>query len=344
MSQVYWTPARSDEPRKSLEAKVMALWEAAGLYRLAQANDLLAIKLAMGDDSRCREVAPGLLRVVVREASMLGAHPFLTDTAPLEASPRGHAPGHLLTAHQQGYTLAATGAPFLPADGLHGTDLVKVPIEGEIVSDVEIAAAIARADALLVVAPLRHDLTWGFAGILHQLGFECAARTGKYRIHNGLPPHVLADRCAGCGTCVQSCPRGAVVLMRGVAEIDSERCGRCGACLPLCRRGALVERWESLDEGMGERLALHAAGVLRPKARRAAFIGIGLASPSHLGSGEPSEDLGLFASWDPLALDLAFLAQAEARGQRHSTPTLQSAHAHAVRLGLGRASFRAVQV
>ena len=52
---------------------------------------------------------------------------------------------------------------------------------------------------------------------------------------------VNKDLCLGCGLCADSCPRGAISLLSGQAEIDQKRCNSCRVCLEACPRGAIVE-------------------------------------------------------------------------------------------------------
>ena len=52
---------------------------------------------------------------------------------------------------------------------------------------------------------------------------------------------VRKDRCLGCGLCADSCPRGAISLLRGQAKIDQTRCNSCRLCLEACPQGAIVE-------------------------------------------------------------------------------------------------------
>ncbi len=43
------------------------------------------------------------------------------------------------------------------------------------------------------------------------------------------------DTCIGCGTCVDECPVGAIVLGDdGKAVIDAEKCLECGSCAGVC--------------------------------------------------------------------------------------------------------------
>jgi ferredoxin len=53
---------------------------------------------------------------------------------------------------------------------------------------------------------------------------------------------VVKELCLGCGLCAQSCPRGAVSIRWGQADIDQKRCNLCRLCLEVCPQGAIVER------------------------------------------------------------------------------------------------------
>ena len=48
-------------------------------------------------------------------------------------------------------------------------------------------------------------------------------------------PWVDQQRCTSCGTCVEACPVGAIVLdARNLAEIHDAECIRCGQCHDVC--------------------------------------------------------------------------------------------------------------
>jgi ferredoxin len=50
---------------------------------------------------------------------------------------------------------------------------------------------------------------------------------------------INAQRCNGCGACVEICPTGAVYLVEGKAEVDSTLCHECEECLTACPTGAI---------------------------------------------------------------------------------------------------------
>jgi NAD-dependent dihydropyrimidine dehydrogenase PreA subunit len=45
---------------------------------------------------------------------------------------------------------------------------------------------------------------------------------------------VDAEKCSGCGECVESCPLDAIAMQENVAKVDDQACGDCGACIDAC--------------------------------------------------------------------------------------------------------------
>ena len=76
----------------------------------------------------------------------------------------------------------------------------------------------------------------------------CACCCGAIQAHrNGVPMlassgylnKIDADRCAGCETCVRSCPFEAISMKDGIAVVNAALCMGCGICVPRCSAEAL---------------------------------------------------------------------------------------------------------
>ncbi len=89
----------------------------------------------------------------------------------------------------------------------------------------------------------------------------CTCCCGAMQAHNNHVPMLAssgyiskfdATHCNDCGTCLQSCPFGAIGKKATLIEIDAEICMGCGVCVSHCKNTALslhrdVKKSEPLD-------------------------------------------------------------------------------------------------
>jgi NAD-dependent dihydropyrimidine dehydrogenase PreA subunit len=50
---------------------------------------------------------------------------------------------------------------------------------------------------------------------------------------------IHAERCDGCGACLEVCPRGALYLLEGKAVVDEALCRECEICVAVCPTEAI---------------------------------------------------------------------------------------------------------
>jgi uncharacterized Fe-S center protein len=354
MSTVHLLPASAFADESRLPAAIDALWKAAGLAGCFRENDLAAIKLHVGEPGVVTSLRPAVARELVRCVAATGARPFLTDTAVLYRSPRDTGPGHARLAHERGFGIEAVGAPFIPADGLIGADEVEVAIRGKHFEIVTVASGIARARSMLVLSHATGHLGTGLGAALKNLGMGCASRKAKLRQHHGQQPHIDAEACTACGECARWCPSSAITVDRA-ARIDGGLCIGCGECIAVCRDGAVSFDWTVDGRELQERVVEHAAGVVRAKPDRIAYVtaATGITKDCDcLGrTQEPLlPDIGLLASTDPVAIDAAVLDLVAERAGRTLESMSYPRHdasvqiAHAEKLGLGSSRYELVQV
>lgn len=63
-----------------------------------------------------------------------------------------------------------------------------------------------------------------------------------------------ANRCADCGSCMETCPAGAISRSESLAVTNPDKCTLCGACLPSCAAKAreIAGRRVTTDEILDE--------------------------------------------------------------------------------------------
>ena len=344
----------SAPPAAQAEAVRRVLTAAGFISRLAK-KDLVAIKVHVGEVNNVTHLRPELAAAAVRMIRTAEAWAFLTDTSTLYRSRRDHAIKHVLHAHAHGFTIEATGAPFLPVDGLVGRHEVEVKVNGELHERVKVAGEILLADALLVLSHPTGHMGTGLAAALKNVGMGLSSRAGKMRQHSSIQPEVMAEKCQNCSKCRKWCPVDAIAEREDSSWIDPERCIGCGECLAVCRHGAVKFDYRVQSEPLQKSIAEHAAAVVRHFGAKAAFVNalVNMTRDCDCFNKVQEKimpDLGMLASSDIVAVDQATLdLTAEAQGKNLAAlaysvlnPAIQIAHAE--KLGLGRRHYRLVEV
>jgi len=354
-AKVFFAPVVNGEPRSSVEEKIKSLYDAADFSSCIAENDLVAIKLHIGEKGSITHIPPHYLKPIIDKIKANSGKPFLTDTNTLYRGQRTNAVDHLHLAQEHGFTIENVGAPMIITDGLLGRNEIEVEINGEIYPKVSIATEVVMANALIVVShPTGHPGV-GFGATLKNLGMGFSSRKGKLAQHSDMPLRIDESQCTGCQTCIKWCPQNTIVMKGKVAFIIQENCIGCGECLAVCRFNAVTFQWGKSGELLQKRIVEHALGVVRDKQGKVGYMNFIISVTRGCDCfGTPQKpiipDIGILAGKDPVALDKATLDLIKQRTGRelseltypHIDPYIQIRHGE--KIGLGQMSYELIEV
>ncbi len=367
-AKVYFTNLRTHARESQLD-KLKRLIRHAGIEQIDFENKFVAIKIHFGELGNLSFLRPNYARAVADVVKELGGKPFLTDCNTLYVGSRKNALEHIDTAYQNGFTPYATGCQIIIADGLKGTDEALVPVEGgEYVHEAKIGQALMDADIVISLTHFKGHEQAGFGGAMKNLGMGGGSRAGKMEQHNAGKPHVAEKHCIGCGQCRKICAHGAPIIENGKAHIDHDKCVGCGRCIAVCPKNAVQINWDETTINLNRKIAEYTKAVVdgRPCFHISLVIDV---SPNC--DCRPENDMaivpnvGMFASFDPVALDMACVdavnAQTPLRGsaaddahakahvhdhfQRlHPDTNWRSCLEHGEKIGIGTREYELIKI
>ena len=307
-AKVYFTDWRVPVGMSQL-MKLRSLCMAAGIKTIDMDGKFVAIKMHFGELGNMAFLRPQYAKVIADLVKEQGGRPFLTDCNTLYPGSRKHALEHLDCANLNGFNTVTTGCQILIGDGLRGTDEVEVPVRnGEYVKAAKIGRAIMDADIFISLAHFKGHEATGFGGAIKNIGMGCGSRAGKMEQHSSGKCVVNAELCRGCRKCAKNCGSHAIRYEQNKAFIDPAVCAGCGRCIGACSFDAISnEQWDANDL-LDRKMAEYAQAVCqdRPCFHVNLVRDISPNCDCHGENDAPIlPDVGMFASFDPVALDQA---------------------------------------
>ncbi|HQG36496.1 MAG TPA: DUF362 domain-containing protein [Bacteroidales bacterium] len=307
-STVYFTNLRT-KPSLNLLKKFEILIRRAGIESIDFSRKFTAIKIHFGEPGNLAYLRPNFARQLVKLLRKNDAIPFLTDCNTLYFGRRSNAPDHLTAAFENGYNPLTTDCPVIIADGLKGIEYREIKLDLEYCASAKIGSAIADADIIITMSHFKgHELT-GFGGTLKNLGMGCASVGGKLFLHSGSSPEIYEKNCTGCKICEKFCNYGAIKVGKDkIAHIDYQICTGCGQCIAVCQYDAARVVWQNASEIVTRRIAEYAFAVVKDKPSfHVSFIMdvSPLCDCCDFNDYPIVPDIGIAASFDPVALDQA---------------------------------------
>ncbi|MFH0876179.1 MAG: DUF362 domain-containing protein [archaeon] len=278
--------------------------------KLIDKGDITAVKVHFGEYGNKTHIGPQYAREIVKKIKETGAKPFVTDSNALYKGHRHNAVDHLENARLNGFTYEFLGAPVIIADGLHGHDSRDIDINKKHFKSAKIASAIAESNSIVFATHFKGHMLGGFGGSIKNIAMGCASRAGKQQQHSTVKPTVDSNKCIKCKACGKWCPENAISYQKGPAFIDQKKCVGCNECVLSCPTSAIAVRWDTPNKDFQERMAEYAIAATKDK--RCAFFNFLLNITAHCDcmadAGKPiMEDVGIFASSDPVSIDAACL-------------------------------------
>lgn len=309
-ANVYFTDFRAPSHRENLLAKLQRLVKTAGIENIDFNNKYTAIKIHFGEPGNMAYLRPNWAKAVADVVKDLGGKPFLTDCNTLYVGGRTNALDHISSAYENGFNPFATGCHVLIADGLKGNDEALVPVVGgEYVKEAKIGKAIMEADIFISLSHFKGHEATGFGGAIKNIGMGCGSRAGKMEQHSDGKPQVDPEVCVGCHVCEKWCAHNAVnVGENGKAVIDQGLCVGCGRCLTHCPTHAVFAAEDATANSLNCKMAEYTKAVVdgRSQFHISLVLDVSPLCDCYATNDTPIvEDVGMFASFDPVALDQA---------------------------------------
>lgn len=307
-SKVYFTDFRT-HVGVSLTEKLQRLIKKAGITDIDMDGKFVAIKMHFGELGNLSYLRPNYAKAVADVVKECGGKPFLTDCNTLYPGSRKNALEHLDCANINGFNTITTGCQIIIGDGLRGTDDITVPVRnGEYCKEAYIGRAVMDADIFISLTHFKGHESTGFGGAIKNISMGCGSRAGKMQQHNSGKPIVHDDLCRGCRRCAKECGSDAITYENGKAVINQDICKGCGRCIGACAFDAIENQNWNANEILGRKMAEYSQAVCdgRPTFHISLVRDISPNCDCHGENDAPIlPDVGIFASFDPVALDQA---------------------------------------
>lgn len=309
-AKVYYTDFRA-KIGEGLPTKLKRLIKAAGIGDIDMDGKFVAVKMHFGELGNLSFLRPNYARAVVDVVKEFGGVPFLTDCNTLYPGSRKNAIKHLYCAWENGFTPMTVGCPIIIGDGLKGTDDIEVPVEGgEYIDKAKIGRAVMDADIFISLSHFKGHETTGFGGAIKNIGMGCGSRAGKKAQHMNGQPEIDHELCRGCRACLRECANDGLSFDESTRKmsINTQNCVGCGRCIGACNFDAIAFANYAATKDLNCRMAEYTKAVIqnRPNFHVSLIVDVSPNCDCHAENDAPIlPNIGMFASFDPLALDQA---------------------------------------
>ena len=347
-SKVWFMDDSGGGIEKSLANKLKTLFDEAGFANMIEKGDRVVIKLHMGELGNTMYLRPVYVRSLVEKIKEAGGDPVIMDNTTLPyfgmLSSRAIREDEELTVERHGFVEKTCGAPVIIGDCViprpdggydasarAGSCDVKIDIpEGNVLKEQYIGRGEADADVLIALTHFKGHPMGVYGGSIKNIGVGAASKRGKHNLHMGGHPlyngwvvnHAACMGKNGCDVweaCEVSCPVSAKKVIDDDIIYDPNRCVTCLACMFSCPSFVFIPKIEAF-EATPITIADSAKALVKTKKQgKVAFINMAIDITPWCDCIPWSDrpiipNIGIFASYDPVAIDQACLDKAKASG------------------------------
>jgi uncharacterized Fe-S center protein len=291
-------------------AKIDALLNLEEMTRLVVPDESLAIKINLSEIGYNHYLPPIIINTLFSKTRALGAKTLITDGCSLFKGSRHDGYSWMDAALVMGFS---SGESFdnqlMQSAGYTNEEGKFWPADGDYLAGVEIGSLLTDTGNLIVVSHVTAHPQLGIAGAVGNLGLGFLTASGRLKIHSCLEIQYDKGQCDQCGICLPYCPTGAISGKPGAVSFDQRICNSCLGCHVSCPNGAIGIAPEGIPEF--QNCVVDAAHTVRKHLRGRAFFINFLSSVTPQPDDYPFSDipfipdLGIIASEDPVAADLA---------------------------------------
>ncbi|MBN1534495.1 MAG: DUF362 domain-containing protein [Spirochaetes bacterium] len=252
----------------------------------------------------------------------------------------------LKTAAEHGFTQL----PLVVADGERGEAFTEVDINRKNFITCKIGSGFLEYRQVIVLSHFKGHTLAGFGGAIKQLSMGHASKGGKLAMHMGIKPRIVNRKCKKCKLCMQACNENAITIDEKRSFIDHKKCVGCGACLSACTFKAVTRMtlkgiYNALHlRRFRERLVEYAYAAQLGKHNIYFNFAMNITKGCDC---EPKkmntimDDIGIFVSMDPVAVDQACYDFVKERGK---TFRGKEQLLYAEKVGLGSRQYELVRM
>ncbi len=336
-SDVFFMNDRANALQESIKNKAVKVFRDAGLGELFKPGDRVGVKIHMGEYGNSLNLRPHWVHSIVDEIQKLGGKPVIVDCNTIifnEYTSRAIESDHRRTAARHGFTEETMGCPIWICDGEYGFDDVKVDIpHGVFLKFTYMGKKFQELDAMIAVTHFKGHPMGVFGGAMKNIGIGCGSKRGKLITH--LLNHPMYGRKAWginqqaaaalaqaphpnqLDRLIKNCPFEVYSLENGVLKQDLDKCQQCLSCFaPGLFTGVLAVPPETVYLWAPTMVDACAGYVNAIGPNKIGYVNYAMdISPwcdcvnYHDRALVPN--IGVFASRDPVAIDMACLEATE---------------------------------